>query len=166
MTLQEALNAHQQLRLYSCFQMAPELSLKLSGILSLNSYPFQSQPWDGKGYEPYRENCKIGKLELQFLEINYKYPYEGMFDRFREELNKGKFPVVSLMPELNRPSFWHGYVVVQPIDDNDFVIASKIGSVDSGQCESLVDKLSNKLKTKGKVDALFWQVVENNPNNE
>ena len=158
MTYKQILDHHQQLRLNSCFQMAPELALKLAGILDIQSYPFQDRLyWDKRGYEPYSVSHIVEKHLFQFETITYQYPYDGMFQRFQEELDKGCFPIVSLAPV--NPRRWHGYVIHKPTSGNDFVILTKIGSHQHQPCLSQENTLNKNITNKLKVDCLFWKAT-------
>lgn len=154
----DILNQHVQLRQNSCFQMAPELALKISGIIHPIEYPFQFHPWDEKGFEPYKQSHTVGEYLIEFEEKRYEYPYSGMRERLQEEIDKGNFPVVSLRPEPHKS--WHGYVAFEQDENNDFVILTKRGSSDLGKCESRCEKLDSKLSSKEKVDCLFWKATK------
>ena len=78
----EILDAHLQLREFSCFQMAPELALKLAGLLGRNDYPFQNEKaWDGKGCEPYHQVRRVGEYQVTFTIETYQHPYDGTVEK-------------------------------------------------------------------------------------
>ncbi len=153
----DILDTHQQLRNYSCFQMAPELALKFAGIIDLYDSPFQEiSCWDGKGFEPYASPHNVGKYCITFASQTFQSPYCGLSQKLENELKKGFFPVVSLQPA---PGVWHGYVVLEKISGNDFVVVTKKGSLEGLPCTSEEDKLSNRTANGLKVDCLFWQAT-------
>lgn len=158
MTSQEILDLHQQLRSHTCFQMAPELALKLAGILEPQDYPFQGRvEWDGKGYSVYTEIYTFGQFDVEFEEIQYLYPYDGLIERLRQEISAGAFPILSLMEQGQ--SSWHGYVGVEVLGDSDVRLLTKAGSLES-QCRSHTSLLSNCTWNQLKVDCLFWRATE------
>ncbi len=165
MTAQEILDAHQQLRRNTCFQMAPELALKLVGILESNLYPFQDRvDWDGKGYEPFAVPHIVGAHSVQFEQQQYLYPYDGMKERLRKEISAGTFPILSLVAQGQ--TAWHGYVGVAPLGESDILLLSKGGSLES-QCISIHASLDSCTWNQLKVDCLFWRAtthMNENPN--
>ena len=152
---EQIIDTHQQLRKNTCFQMAPELALKLAGILDIQEYPFQNNvEWDGKGYEPYQSSCIVQKHLLQFDTKKYLYPYQELFPRLQEELDKGNFPILSLL--IPNAEAWHGFVLLDRVSEYDYVVVTKMGSLEFPPCQSREDTLQSLLLNKLKVDCLFW----------
>ncbi len=151
----DILDAHLQHRRYSCFQMAPELALKLGSILHVDESPFQCHHcWDRKGFEPYSVHHVVGGYKVIFHTDTFYYPYSGMAQVLREELHKGHFPVVSLQPKGS--SNWHGYVILEESGADDFIVVTKKGCVEDPPCESDEDRLNVRISNQQKVDCLFW----------
>jgi len=145
-------NSHRQLRLTSCFQSAPELWLKIKGVIRISEYPEQHIPEnDGRGYEPFPNNgLKVyGRKRVHFEKITFDFPYDEMRERFREELHRGNPVVVSLRSAPLNP--WHGYVVCEEVG-GDFSLFSKSSPPNSVTIKSL---LNLHLTTQEKVDCLF-----------
>lgn len=157
---QHILDNHQQHREFSCFQMTPKLALKFFGILRLHDNPFQNHHcWDRKGYEPYVTPHIVGKHLVTFRTPSFCNTLDQLFDPLRQELEAGYFPVVSLSPRHSSPA--HGFVVLEKVSDSDFLVVTKTGDMTTNQpCLSLVDKLSNLLPFRPKVDCLFWKATD------
>jgi len=150
------LDHHKQLRHNTCFQMAPELALKLVGILDIQEYPFQNNiEWDGKGYEPYHTSHIVQKHKIQFETKTYQYPYAELFPRLQEELGKGTFPILSLLAP--NAQAWYGFVLLDRVAEHDYEVVTKMNHQLSPPCLSLTGTLQNYLVHKLKVDCLFWK---------
>lgn len=153
------LDGHVQQRDFSCFQMAPELALKLAGLVPPDEYPFQSHAaWDRKGFEPYRTPLDVNGHRIEFEEITYNSPYIGMNEKLNAELALGRFPVVSLRAGVGQP--WHGFVVYGRNVNGELLVMTKVGSEESGGCQSASARLSDLLTTKEKVDCLFCRLAD------
>lgn len=152
------LDGHVQQRDFSCFQMAPELALKLAGLLSPDAYPFQQHAdWDRKGFEPYRASLDVDGQRIEFEEITYNSPYVGMNEKLSAELALGRFPVVSLHADVGQP--WHGFVVYGRNANGDLLVMTKVGSEESGGSRSASARLNDLLTMKEKVDCLFCRLA-------
>ena len=75
--VENVIERHKQLRLTSCFESAPEMWLKVKGVILASCYPEQERVQnDGRGYEPYPDDGikKYGRRKVHFRKITYDYP--------------------------------------------------------------------------------------------
>jgi hypothetical protein len=149
-----AAEKHKQLRTHSCFQSAPEMWLKVKGVIRASEYPEQSKPQnDGRGFEPFPDKAfkKYGRRKVCFEKATFNHPYTGMKEKFEAELNTGNPIVVSPHP-VGQPG-WHGYLIYGQ-ENGDFLMTTKTSPPNS---TTQVSRLSLHLQTNEKVDCLFMR---------
>ena len=161
--IRECLKAHLQQRENSCFQSGPEMALKLAGIISGGSYPFQKHTnWDGQGLEPFngKEHIVEGTT-VRFTEKKFADPHDqALDDLLSQELWSRRYPVLSL--DIYGDEHWHGYVVVQQTP-GDFMVVTKLSPGDLPPEERLrlhPHLLSVPRGRSRKTECLVYEVVE------
>lgn len=156
---QKIADSHQQLRSHSCFQMAPELALKFAGIFVEGDYPYQNQlNWDRRGFEPYVTPFQNTQWTVDWIENRFEYPYAKMAFLLQAELKEKRYPIVSLLP--NGRTAWHGYVVIEPIGSDDFLLVTKKGSLQTPPCVTWEDSLCSMLQNRQSIGYLTWKATK------
>lgn len=153
---------HKQLRLNSCFQSAPEMWLKLKGVIQPDCYPEQSNfSMDQKGYTPFpKGGIKIyGRKRVCFDKQHFNSPYAGMHERFLDELDRGNPVVVSLPVAGN----YHGYLLYSTKGSKNYRLISKTSPFPAHPSVTIEDELEQYLQQHVVIDCLFMSRPKDRP---